>query len=68
MLLKVQLLQSSNKRDPNLTINNEPTFIEGKSVKFDNMAKIINIITAYIDAVTSNFTFSLDIKHLSNVK
>ena len=69
MFLQVELLQSLNKRDANLTINNEATFAEGKSVKFhytDEDYK--NIIRAYIDAVTSNFTCSFDIKHLTNVK
>ena len=69
LTLKVQLLQSSNKRDSNLTINNEPTFVQGKSVKFHYTDEDYNkIIRACIDAVTSNFTSSLGIKHLSNVK
>ena len=68
IFLKVQLLQSSNKRDPNLIINNQSTFVEGKSIKFHNTDEDYNnIIRTYIDAVTSNLISLLEIKHLSNV-
>ena len=69
MFLQVQPLLSSNKRDSNMTINNEATFVERKSTKFHHIDEDYkNIVTAYIDEVTSNFTSSLDIKHLANVK
>ena len=68
IFLKVQLLQSSNKRDPNLIINNQSTFVEGKSIKFHNTDEDYNnIIRTYSDAVTSNLISLLEIKHLSNV-
>ena len=58
LFLQVQLLQSSNKRDSDLKVNNQPTSLQGNSIKFhytdDDYDRIIR---AYIDAVTSNFNF-----------
>ena len=58
LFLQVRLLQSSNKRDPNLKVNNQPTSVQGNSIKYhytDN--DYDQIIRAYIDAVRSNFNF-----------
>ena len=55
LLLQVELLQSSNKRDPNLKISARRTHVKGKAVRFYYTEKDYDkIIRAYIDAVTSN--------------
>ena len=53
--LQVQLLQSSNKRDPKLKINNEQTDVENNTINFHHAeADYAKMMRAYIDTVTSN--------------
>ena len=59
LFLQVRLLQSSDKRDPNLKVNNQPKSVQGNSIKFHYTDNDFDhqIIRAYINAVTSNFNF-----------
>ena len=56
--LQVELLQSSNKRDPNLKLNHQETIVRDKVIKFYHTEKDFSkMIRAYIDAVTSTISF-----------
>ena len=64
-ILQVQLLQATNKQDPNLCINNNETCVEENSIKFHYTEKDYgNIIRAYTDAVTNNLIQLLTISIL----
>ena len=54
----MELLQSSNKRDPSPMINNEKTVVNNSTIKFyHNDNDYSKMIWAYIDSVTSNMDF-----------
>ena len=56
--LQVELLQSSNKRDPNLKVNHQETIVSDKVIKFYHTENDFSkMIRAYIDAVTSTIFF-----------
>ena len=56
--LQVELLQSSNKRDPNLKVNHQETIVTDKVIKFYHTENDFSkMIRAYIDAVTSTTFF-----------
>ena len=55
MYSQVDLLQTSNKRDPNLTVNTEKTTVQNNVIKFHHTdSDYSEILRAYIDTVTSN--------------
>ena len=55
MYSQVDLLQASNKRDRNLTVNNEKTTVQNNVIKFHHTdSDYSKMIRAYIDTVTSN--------------
>ena len=56
--LQVELLQSSNKRDPNLKVNHQETNVSDKVIKFYHTENYFSkMIRAYIDSVTSTIFF-----------
>ena len=56
-ILQVQLLQSSNKRNPSLKVNHDRTVVENSVVKFyHNKNDYCKMLRAYIDSITSNIS------------
>ena len=54
----MELLQSSNKRVPSLTINHQETVANKSTIKFyHNDNDYSKMIRAYIDSVTSKMAF-----------
>ena len=69
LYLQVQLLQSSNKRNPNLKINAEQTVVENNSISFHHTeTDYAKIIRAYIHTVTSHNHIFLFEALLSKIK
>ena len=54
LLLQVELLQNSNRQDPNLKISAKRTHVEAKAVWFYYTEKDYDKLRVYIDAVTRN--------------
>ena len=56
-IFQVELLQTSNKRDPNNIINDQRTTVDNNAIRFQYTdADYSKMIRAFIDAVTSNIS------------